>query len=55
MARPRKSRSEKQSVRLVLTLTSSEKRRLDAAAAQAGLPVATYARLRVCGAATDPS
>jgi hypothetical protein len=36
-------------VRLVLNLTPSEKKQLDAAAAQAKLPVATFARWRVFG------
>jgi|HubBroStandDraft_2_1064218.scaffolds.fasta_scaffold04066_7 hypothetical protein len=49
MARPRKSRSDKQSVRVVLNLTPDEKKRLDAAARQAGLPPATLARLRALG------
>lgn len=46
MARPRKSRSAKQSIRVVIHLTPGEKKQLDAAAMQAGLPVATLARLR---------
>jgi hypothetical protein len=47
MARPRKSRVDKQSVRVVLHLTLAEKRKLDALAAKMGLPVATAARIRV--------
>jgi|HubBroStandDraft_1064217.scaffolds.fasta_scaffold110988_4 hypothetical protein len=47
MVRPLKPRDEKQSVRLILNLTRDEKKQLDAAAARAGLPVATFARLRV--------
>lgn len=45
MARPRKSRASKQSVRVVIHLTRAEKKRLDAAATKSGLPVATVARL----------
>jgi hypothetical protein len=45
MARPRKKLIEKRSVDVVLHLTPAEKKRLDAAAARAGLPVATVARL----------
>jgi hypothetical protein len=45
MARPRKSRATKQSVKLVLSLTPAEKKRLEAAAAKDRLPVATAARL----------
>ena len=50
MARPRKSRIDKQSVRVVLHLTMAEKKRLDAEATRAKLPVATLARLRAVGA-----
>lgn len=45
MARPRKPAKTKQSAKVVLHLTPAEKRRLDAAAAQLRLPVATLARL----------
>jgi hypothetical protein len=45
MSRPRKPRTKKQSICVVLHLTPAEKKRLDAAAARAGLPVATVARL----------
>jgi len=44
MGRPRKPRSEKQSVRLVLHLTPGEKKQLDVAAARANLPAAAFAR-----------
>jgi hypothetical protein len=47
MGRPRKSSAQKRSVRVVLLLTTAEKRQLEAAAARAHLPVATFARLRV--------
>lgn len=46
MARPPKSKADKQSVRVVLHLTPAEKRRLDAIAAKMRLPVATAARIR---------
>jgi len=45
MARPRKPRVDKQSCKVVLHLTPAEKKRLEAAAARSGLPVATVARL----------
>lgn len=44
MGRPRKSRVDKQSCKVVLHLTLAEKKRLDAAARRAGLPVATAVR-----------
>jgi len=44
--RPPKSAATKQSAKVVLHLTPAEKKRLDAAAARAKLPVATPARLR---------
>jgi hypothetical protein len=50
VARPRKSVSEKQSIKVVLHLTLREKKQLDAAATKAKLPVATLARLRAVGA-----
>jgi uncharacterized protein (DUF1778 family) len=46
MGRPCKPRAKKQSENVVLRLTPSEKKRLDAAAERAGLPVATFARIR---------
>ncbi len=49
MGRPRKLQGQKQSIRVVLYLTPAEKKRLDALARQAGLPVATLARLRAVG------
>ncbi len=49
MGRPRKLQGQKQSIRVVLYLTQAEKKRLDALARQAGLPVATLARLRAVG------
>lgn len=49
MSRPRKPRVSKQSVRVVLHLTVAEKKRLDEMAREAGLPVATFARLRAIG------
>jgi hypothetical protein len=49
MPRPRKSKVEKQSVVVVLHLTLAEKKKLDVLAKQAGLPVATLARLRAVG------
>ena len=51
MARPRKPAAQKQSVKVVLHLTPAEKRQLDAAAARAGLPVATLVRLSALEAA----
>jgi hypothetical protein len=47
MGRPPKSAADKQSIKIVLHLTPAEKKKLDKAAAQAKLPVATLARLRV--------
>lgn len=47
MVRPLKSHTAKQSVVVVLHLTPAEKKRLAAAAARDGLPVATVARLYV--------
>jgi len=46
MARPRKRRADKQSICVVLHLTPDEKKKLDAAARRADLPVATLARRR---------
>ena len=45
MTRPKKSKVDKQSVVVVLRLTTADKKRLDDAAARIGLPVATAARL----------
>ena len=45
MGRPCKPRAKKQSEKVVLCLTPAEKKQLDAAAARAGLPVATFARI----------
>jgi hypothetical protein len=45
MARPRKSKIDKQSVVVALRLTQADKKRFDAAALRAGLPVATMARI----------
>ena len=45
MARPRKTRIEKRSARVVLQFTPGEKKRLEAVAERAGLPVATAARV----------
>ena len=50
MSRPHKPRASKQSVVVVLHLTPAEKKKLEALAKQAGLPVATLARLRAVGA-----
>ena len=56
MARPRKTKVDKQSVVVVLHLTLADKKRLDAAAARAGLPVATAARLYALrGADAEPA
>jgi hypothetical protein len=49
--RPPKSAATKQSAKVVLHLTPAEKKRLDAEAARAKLPVATLARLRAVGRA----
>ena len=43
--RPPKPRAKKQSELVVLHLTPAEKKKLDAAAERAGLPVATFARM----------
>jgi hypothetical protein len=50
MGRPRKSRAKKQSEQVVLYLTPAEKKKLNAAAERAGLPVATFARIHAMGA-----
>jgi hypothetical protein len=47
MARPRKLRAVKQSAIVVMKMTPSDKKKLDAAAARERLPVATLARLYV--------
>lgn len=47
MSRPRKTRVQKQSAKVVLHLTLAQKKQLDAAADRIGLPVATVARLYV--------
>jgi hypothetical protein len=49
MARPRKAAASKRSATVVLYLTPAEKRQLESLARQAGLPVATFARLRALG------
>jgi len=51
VARPRKPAAAKQSAKVVLHLTPAEKRKLAAAAARAGLPVATTTRLLALRAA----
>ena len=43
--RPRKPRAKKQSEQVVIHLTPAEKKKLNAAADRAGLPVATFARM----------
>ena len=47
--RPRKPRAEKQSALVVIHLTPAEKKKLEAAARRADLPVATLARRLVIG------
>jgi len=53
MARPRKALAAKQSAVVVVKLTPTDKRRLDAVAARDRLPVATAARLYVMRAVAE--
>jgi hypothetical protein len=55
MGRPRKRAAVKQSAKVMLHLTSAERRKLAARARQLGLPVATAVRLlALLGADTAP-